>query len=153
MGAAGPGSGPGHARGGRHRRSGEPTSRARRRPTPARQELIDEGDEICDDELGGLQNLPAPSILRDAVVQLRFLEGRYRSAALRMRAAPAPAADRDELELIFVQLEQVGDLIGRIAGAIEVGDVERGRAAASADEPRWGRTSTARMRAYGFEGC
>ena len=37
-------------------------------PTRCGSELIDEGDEICDDELGGLQNLPTPSILRDAVV-------------------------------------------------------------------------------------
>lgn len=119
---------------------------------PVRERLIIEGEEICNDELGGLQNLPTPSRLRDAVVQLRYLEGRYRSAVLRLRGTPAPAADAGELELIFVQIEQLADLIGGIAGALEardIGEVDRLQPQMNA----LGVDLSNRMRAYGFADC
>ncbi len=119
---------------------------------PVRAELITDGDEICADELGAFTGLRPSRQVRATIEQLKFVEQSYRRTATRLRALPVPEADRDELELIFVQIEQVADAMLSMVDAIRVLD----QAAVDAANQRIddiGSDVEQRLRDYGFLGC
>lgn len=107
---------------------------------------------MCADELGALTGLRPTRQIRGTIEQLRFMEQSFRRVAARMRVLPAPEADRNELELTFVRIEQVADaVLGMVDAIANLDEVAVDEANRQIDDNAT--DAERRLRDYGFLGC